>query len=36
VKPKRDAKEWTPPLEYKSTALQLKVEEEPEEFPGGK
>jgi hypothetical protein len=34
VKTKREVKEWTPSPEYKSAALQLKVEEDPEEFPG--
>jgi hypothetical protein len=33
-KRKYDANEWTPPPEYKSRGLQLKVEEDPEEFPG--
>jgi hypothetical protein len=34
IKPKREAKEWTSPLEYKVAALRIKVEEGPEEFSG--
>ena len=34
VTPKREEKEWTPPLEYKEAALQLRNDEDPEEFPG--
>jgi hypothetical protein len=32
IKPKRGAKEWTLPSDYKTDVLQMKVEEDPEEF----
>jgi hypothetical protein len=34
VKPKREAKEWTPPLDYKVTGFQLKIDEDTKEFTG--
>jgi hypothetical protein len=34
VKPKREAKEWTPPLDYNVTGFQLKIDEDKKEFPG--